>query len=317
MLTGRHLDASSTLPVRSPTVIMDVRHHGRVQAWERAVAHVAERVAAAGGGPPLDAATRVVVHLHPDRLVAATGLPVLAQLARDGRFRSQFETGTSAGGLTAHPGGDRWRWESELFGGAYDDAPATERPVYGALPAAPRFGSCHLRLRPEVLERVTLAFPDSALGPEALGTAAAAPAVVAAAAAREAGRFDALDGYVEVHVHGQLLLARDVEAVVLDPCFRDTGVHAAAEMIRTTTGVALAWHPGCAVDVADLAGRAECIAYRGPEVVRVAQEVAAAMTDDGVLDAEAVGRAAGLDRWDAQHLKQVWHCVARFGAPRL
>ena len=298
------------------------RHPGEVETWQRAVAHVAERVAAAGGGPPLAAGARVVVHLHPDRVVAATGRLVLAQLAHDGRYRSQFETGTSAGGLTAHPGGDRWRWESELFGGAYDDASAGERPVYGALSldgdpsgAALRFGSCHLRLRAGALDRVTLAFPDSALGPEALGTADAAPAVAAAGASRAAGRFDVLDDYVEAHVHGQLLLARDVEAVVLDPCFRGSAVEAPAREVATTSGAALEWHRGCAVDAAALGSRAECVAYRGPEVVRVAHEVAAALTRDGVLDAAVVGRAVALGRWDAQRLKQVWHCVARFGSP--
>ncbi|WTJ93120.1 DUF3626 domain-containing protein [Streptomyces sp. NBC_01537] len=51
----------------------------------------------------------------------------------DGVHHSQFVTGTSNGGLTAHPGGDRWRWESRVFGGAYDSAPARQRPVYGAL----------------------------------------------------------------------------------------------------------------------------------------------------------------------------------------
>jgi hypothetical protein len=63
-------------------------------------------------------------------------------------YRSQFETGTSNGGLTAHPGGDRWSWESRIFAGAYDDAPSAERPKYGSLNfprratgGAPRFGS--------------------------------------------------------------------------------------------------------------------------------------------------------------------------------
>ena len=35
--------------------------------------------------------------------------------------------------LTAHPSGERWHWESRNFAGAYDDAPAGHRPVYGAL----------------------------------------------------------------------------------------------------------------------------------------------------------------------------------------
>ncbi|MET8144851.1 DUF3626 domain-containing protein [Sphaerisporangium sp. NPDC005288] len=60
------------------------------------------------------------------------GRQIMCELAGDGVYLSQFVTGTSNGGRTAHPGGDRWRWESRIFGGAYDHAPAEERPVYGA-----------------------------------------------------------------------------------------------------------------------------------------------------------------------------------------
>jgi hypothetical protein len=94
---------------------------------------------------------RVTLHFHADRLVA--GVPILELMARDGVYRSQFETWTSNGGLTAHPGGDRWRWESRIFAAAYDDALATDRPKYGSLNfrrclvgGSPRFGSAHLRL---------------------------------------------------------------------------------------------------------------------------------------------------------------------------
>jgi Protein of unknown function (DUF3626) len=39
----------------------------------------------------------------------------------------------------------------------------------------------------------------------------------------EEGRasIDMLDCYIEAHVHGPLILADDVEAIVLDPCYRD------------------------------------------------------------------------------------------------
>jgi hypothetical protein len=89
------------------------------QSHERAIAHVAGR---ADGGPG-DPAWRVTLHFHPDRLVG--GAPILRRMADDGVYRSQFETWTSNGGLTAFPGGDRRRWESRIFGGAYDDRPAT------------------------------------------------------------------------------------------------------------------------------------------------------------------------------------------------
>src|ERR1700722_3286657 len=129
---------------------------------ERALAHVAARSA----GAPLDPRLRVTLNFHPDR--AAAGGLVLDRLAGDGVYRSQFVTGTSNGGLTAFPGGDRWRWESRLFGGAYDGGPATSRPKYGALNfrrrvvgGAPRFGSAHLRLAASVMERTTFCYPDS------------------------------------------------------------------------------------------------------------------------------------------------------------
>ena len=89
--------------------------------------------------------------VSPDRL--ADGVPILRRMAADGIYRSQFETGTSNGGVTAYAGGDRWRWESRMSGGAYDDAPAAARPEYGALNTrgrlvgeAPRFASAHLLL---------------------------------------------------------------------------------------------------------------------------------------------------------------------------
>ena len=122
----------------------------------RALEYVAERSA----GGPIDLTLRVTLNFHPDRF--ANGTPILAALAADGIYRSQFETGTSNGGLTAHAGGDRWRWESRIFRGAYDTAGPAERPKYGALNyrrratgGSPRFGSAHLRLRPEILMRST------------------------------------------------------------------------------------------------------------------------------------------------------------------
>jgi hypothetical protein len=76
-------------------------------------------------GEPADPSWRVTLHFHPDRLAAGT--PILERMARDGVYRSQFETGTSNGGLTAYPDGDRWRWESRIFAGAYDDGPPAPR----------------------------------------------------------------------------------------------------------------------------------------------------------------------------------------------
>ena len=77
---------------------------------------------------------RLTVNFHPDRL-CADGRSVAAALAEDGVYRSQFVTGISNGGLTAYPGGDRDRWEQQMFGGAYQRSEVTpaERPTYGGL----------------------------------------------------------------------------------------------------------------------------------------------------------------------------------------
>ncbi len=272
-------------------------------AQPRAVALALAHVAGLSSGAPLDPALRVTLNFHPDRLVR--GEPILRALARDGVYRSQFETGTSNGGLTAHPGGDRWRWESRIFGGAYDDASPALRPRYGALDtrrspygAAPRFGSAHLRLAGHTLERTTFCFPDSALEPRHFATATA----YALDELVEAAGHDLLDDYVEAHVHGVVDLHHDVEAIVLDPCYLRTDVHDDALRL----GVPLEWHPGHRLDVETLRAHPD---YRGPEVVALG----VALAVDGVITPALLGEASRSGRHDDQSLKRVWHHVARFG----
>ena len=272
-------------------------------AAERAIAHVAAR----STGDPVDPTLRVTLNFHPDRPGRAGGSTVMEAMARDGRYRSQFETGTSNGGLTAHPGGDRWSWESRLFGGAYDDAPAADRPTYGSLDfrrrgvgGSPRFGSAHLRLTAETLARTTFCHPDSVFEPTRVGVAVRMDLVAAA----EADDRDVLDDYVEAHVHGPLVLARDVEALVLDPCHRGTGVELAAHRL----GCPVEWHGGYRVTATELRRHPD---FRGPEHV----ELAIALCRNGVLDPAMIGDAARSGRFDSQALKRVWHLLARFGAP--
>jgi len=266
---------------------------------ERAVSHVS----ALSSGPPLDRALRITLNFHPDR--AAGDRTILHALAQDGRWRSQFVTGTSNGSLTAHPNGDRWLWESRIFAGAYDDAPADQRPVYGALDfqnspfgAAPRFGSSCLRLSAGVLDRATFCYPDSSEDPEAYGTAARMGLIELALAGHE----DPLHNYIEAHVHGPLLLDRDVEMLVLDPCYRGTEVEAAA----TRLPFPVRWHSGFRLTVEELRRRPD---YRGQEFVELGAEIA----EDGVLDPRIIGNAVRTGRYELQAVKQVWHCVACFG----
>jgi uncharacterized protein DUF3626 len=121
---------------------------------------------------------RVALHFHPDR-PDVTGQTVAQSLLRDGVYRSQFETGLSNGGLSAHPGGRRDLCEQLLFGRAYhaSDTTNAERPKYGALSLlrhadgpSPRFGSCYLVLATVVGRRCTFTYLDSHEGAVERGT---------------------------------------------------------------------------------------------------------------------------------------------------
>ncbi|MET0424361.1 MAG: DUF3626 domain-containing protein [Actinoplanes sp.] len=300
---------------------------------ERALAYVRGLFPAPGpSGAP--ARAPITVSFHPDRLLA-DGLTVVEHLAAEGVYRSQFETGISNGGL----GGDRDRWEQRMFPGAYAGTRAG-RPIYGGLNlaghpdgASPRFGSCHLVLRPEVSARATFSHGDSVTEPTVVGTAssfgavwqalldevaasgralnlpAASPAAWVAALSEPrtaAGR--ALDDYVEAQVHGGLTLSEDVEAVVADPSFRGTAVGAALASLAP----GLRWSPGFELAPADFPAD-----LRGPEVPPLAAEVAARHGRDR-LDAEVIGRAAREAAGDPQRLqliKYLWHILVLRGRP--
>ncbi|TCC57067.1 DUF3626 domain-containing protein [Kribbella pittospori] len=261
-------------------------------AAERAL----EYVGGLSVGGAVDPGLRVTLNFQ-------SGVRVVEGLVRDGVYGSQFVTGTSNGGLTAHRGGDRWRWESRMFGGVYDEAAACERPVYGALNfrrkavgGAPRFGSAHLRLRAEAVARSTFCYPDSCFEPEHFGVAERMGLIALA----EAADCDVLDDHIEAQVHGPVRLDRDVEALVLDPSYRGTAVESAANRLACP----VEWHSGFRLSVDELRQHPE---YRGPRYVELGARIAV----DGVLTPRVIGDAAG--EYDAQDLKRVWHCVARFG----
>lgn len=144
----------------------------------------------------------IALQFHPDW--PYEGQMVFEGMAETGQYRSQFQTGISNGGMTALTG-DRCRWESRLCGGRYDRSPNHERPVYGAVdlgdPRGPasRFGSAFVRLRPEVGEQATFCYPDSAFEPDRISHESDVASLVARMRNASA---DALDRYVEAHVHG-------------------------------------------------------------------------------------------------------------------
>ena len=269
----------------------------------RAVSYVAER---SKGGPMPDGMA-VTLNFHPD--APFKGRLTIEALYDDGFYRSQFETNSSNGGLTAHPGGDRWIWESRMLGSAYDRADPVLRPKYGALNyrrlpigGSPRFGSSHLRLRPHVLSRTTFCYPDSCLSPVNFGVQDRMGLV--ALAEQNVGSVDFLDDYIEAHVHGRLSLKDDVDALVLDASYRGTRVEAIAAALPCP----VEWHPGFCMPEDRLP---ECATYRGQEYA----VLAASLMVRGQLTPREVGEALHRDLADPQTLKRVWHCVARYGKP--
>lgn len=295
-------------------------------------------------------AGRVTVNFHPDR-VARSGSPVAEGLAESGQYLSQWRTGISSGGRTAFPGGDRQRWESQLFGGAYDSAdPGTVAfPIYGSWDllgdphgGSPRFGSCYLVLDDDVRDRTTMCVGDSHVGPIDVGTFDAPWSVLAGLAeqADDGGllatshggpellevllgssgvthpRRD-LDNYVETQVHGGIDLRTDVVGVVLDPSFAGTPVDDAFEVVSSRFGVEIEWHAGSELLAADAP-----VDFRGPTMPALAAAVAG---PDDIVDANAIGLAArrlpfsemqvrGDDpHAQVQQLKYLWHTLLAHG----
>ncbi|YAL84282.1 DUF3626 domain-containing protein [Dermacoccaceae bacterium W4C1] len=301
---------------------------------EQALAAVRER-SELGQVP---AGAQLTVNVHPDR-IARSGGTVIEALLADGVLRTQFETGISAGGLDEAMGGARSRWEHRLFGGAYDSAPLADRPRYAGLDlvgepwgACPRFGSCHLRLSPAMLELASFTWGDSATEPTHLGVHGAFGAVDHAA--REANwaptrgehraAADLLDGYIEAQVHHRVHLARDVEALVLDGSFAGTQIAEHAEHLAQRYELDLAWAPARVLGVEDVDAQ-----FRTAASPPLAEHVAHRHADGTHLDARSIGAAAVEvargqgDAWGRfgnpaqvqQELKYLWHHLVRFGTP--
>lgn len=259
-------------------------------------------------------APRIVLHFHPGWGFGES--TVLDAIAATGVYRSQWETGTSNGGLTAQPGGDRWGWESRIFDGRYDNADAAARPVYGAwnrrddpYGASPRFGSAYLRLRPEVTGRATFCWPDSVYEPETIGGHERLEELcrladrgildrgVLSDSAADLLLDDPLNDYIEAHVHGGLSITQDVEALVLDPTDREAHAGVLAQI-----GCPVLAHPGYYVT-------ADAIDpdYRGTVPVELA------LILGGEITPARLAAASRSGDHDAQAIKWLWHCLARYG----
>lgn len=264
-----------------------------------------EEIRSKSTGKPQIVQHDVTINFHPDRYTKE-GVPLLISIAKDKRIKSQFESGTSNGGLTAFTGGDRWKWEQNVFGGIYDQSIPSQRPKYGALNyknfeygAAPRFGSSYFRLKPEVLERTTFCYPDSFFEPDHFASHEYMEALINLA---QTDDVDDLDAYIEAQIHGELLLLNDVDAIVLDPIYKGTEV----EQQAFELGVDVEWHSGYQMTVEMVAKYPD---YRGKEFVELAAEIAI----NGKVNPRILGNAINQLGYDEQAIKKVWHYLAKYG----
>jgi hypothetical protein len=221
---------------------------------------------------------------------------------------------------------------------------------------APRFGSCYFLLRPAVAKRSTFTFggshEDHAL--ERTATLDVLEPVMAPLLAQlEQGRGAfgvddltvagcllqfarklsdpfgdphprplgrALDSFIEVQVHGEIRLAKDMERLVCDPAFRDHPVGEVLAAISARYGIPLCWHPGFTLPVSNVPD-----VFRDYPVRRLAERIAG----QGILDAATIGAAANSvalepDVWKEwapykdilTQFRRLWHVLVLNGNAR-
>lgn len=295
-----------------------------------------------------DALSRVPIclHFHPDR-VGPRGKTVLESLAENGLYHSQFVMGLSAGSVSAWPGGARYSWESELFGGAYDRAGGApeERPKYGSQfllrspdGSSPRFGCCYIVLQASVSRRSTFTYLDSHLGRPERGTLDSFENILSAlltecfergyafgmSGLKVGGLLDMilkaegdrlglplrnLDHYVEAQVHGEVSLERDAQMLIADPSFLGTRWQDKLEALSTRFSLPLRWHQGFRLHQQDVPND-----FRGRAMPSVARQIA---DEQGMIDAHRLGLAASTEEFRSaeslQLLKRLWHVLVKFG----
>jgi hypothetical protein len=219
---------------------------------------------------------------------------------------------------------------------------------------SPRFGSCYFVLTAAVSRRCTFTYQDSHSSPNEIGTLQEFDDVLAALL-RDVFYYDGalgerdltverlcasmeralvnpvaqraltgppfrnLNQYIEAQVHGEVSLASDTDALVVDPSFRGTTTGDRLFELCRRYQIELQWHHGFCLRVEDVPHD-----FRGPTMPSLAERVAR----ERVLDASVIGSAArdlfaNPDGWKdrgtpaeiLQELKLLWHVLVRYGAP--
>jgi hypothetical protein len=196
---------------------------------------------------------RVVIGFRPQQ-VLPSGERVIDAFARDDRYRTSFETGTTSEAVM-HEWGDRLSQlprlaearERRVFGPQVALG-QDEHPPYAALtPSLPdgMYGNARLVLSDEVRRRATVTLPLSS----AVGTVEAFDHVLLHAGEQfvkgllevATGKRDRLYPILELEIFGGVRFDEDVEAVAADPGLKATPVGAALEAFAEARGVPLRW----------------------------------------------------------------------------
>lgn len=297
----------------------------------------------------------ITINFHPDRF-SSNGKTIMENLLVQGQYLGQFRTGTTNGGKTAYIGGDRFLWEQRIFHDAYPQD-SVDRPVYGALNllryidgASARFGSCFFVLKPEIMNRCTFAYGDSSTNPAAHCTSDTFFIVLAAlfediqkngrmlnqvvSSVQEAltillspsnelkikGRN--LDYCIETHIHGDVLLGKDIESFYVDESFQQTVFAEQADALCKRYGIALIWIPKRQVNIEAIGEL-----FRGPMIPPLAKKIDRLFgNNQGIIHAALIGQASrdsllNPEAWKDignevelfQYIKQLWHTIAYFG----
>jgi hypothetical protein len=300
---------------------------------------------------------RIAIHFHPDRLANNNKL-VAQSILEDGKYKSQFETGISNGSVSAHQGGDRDNWEKQLYNSAFhkNDFDKTERAKYGALDIfkhmdgpAPRFGSCYFVLKKELLDRSTFTYQDSHTLPECRGTWDEFDTIfcelltdlfvnklalgerdmsipqffdwleTGITKERDALRIRRnLNNYIEAQIHGEILLRRDIECLVVDSSFKNCEVGEILRNISEDYNFPLQWGIKRELSVEETPTD-----FRGPTMPSLAKIVS---SDSKTFNTKSIGDAVRElkmipEKWDQrgtysenlQELKLLWHVLVEYG----
>ncbi|OAA76909.1 hypothetical protein LEL_06593 [Akanthomyces lecanii RCEF 1005] len=219
---------------------------------------------------------------------------------------------------------------------------------------APRFGSCFFVLKPHVTMRSTFTFGGSQEKPKYQGTADELDAILAALMEESFTRDFALgvekmrprqlferlgdlkkdfhdlygsrvaahnlDHMIEAQIHGEVLLGRDVDALVVDPAFRDTTVGQHLCDMASVYGFSIRYHGGFALRTEEVPPH-----FRGPTMPSLAKRIAGL---NGLVDAACLGIAVQSltedpKLWEdrgkfanvLQELKLMWHVLVKYGRP--